>query len=170
MCLVVAVLLAFQAWAASARKCVAPYEVLVQGASQCSCLPGFSGPACLQCGTTKACDAVTKGTKCVTSFQYTPATTTKAYECTFSKTLQMLFPDGSMGLVCNTETTSCTMSVYRGMTGYQGPHAVDCKLNECSFSGTKISCKSLNCKCTDICSNLAKTIFEVNMLNKYVYT
>jgi hypothetical protein len=169
MPLVAVTLLAFQTLKVLARTCVDTYEKIQPGSSECSCLPGFSGPNCWLCSDDQACDSVSKGTKCATGFQYTAGMTKKAYLCSLSKDLQSLFEDGALGLACTPANSSCDMSVYTLAKGYQSKHAVDCNLTGCAFTGSTIDCKSLKCKCTDTCAALTKTTFEVTLWDKYVH-
>ncbi|KAF0696989.1 hypothetical protein As57867_012256, partial [Aphanomyces stellatus] len=151
---------------AAAPLCPATYGVLSADASSCTCKPGFSGLGCGQCSADSSCTASMANTRCATSFDFTADMKSKTYSCVLSAALQALFSDGMLGFTCDVAAKSCVMAVYKGATGPQGPHAVDCDLTACTFSGSTISCASNACLCTDACSAVAKSLFEVSMANK----
>ncbi|OQS04617.1 ATP-binding Cassette (ABC) Superfamily [Thraustotheca clavata] len=132
-----------------------------------TCSSGLSGMSCGMCASDAACSAITKGNRCVKSLQYVPDMQTKTYDCIMSQTLQAVFSDGAMALHCiKGSNNTCAMAVFKNATGITGEHAVDCTMGNCTFSGTSFTCSGLICKCTDLCSSLSKTIFEVTMFNK----
>ncbi|EQC34285.1 hypothetical protein SDRG_08058 [Saprolegnia diclina VS20] len=132
-----------------------------------ACADGHLGYNCGMCANDKACSAITKGDKCVQSLEYVPEMKTKTYDCILSATLQAVFTDGAMALACSAGSkNTCTMAVFKNATGVDGQHAVDCTMDSCIFAGTSFSCSNLVCKCTDLCSDFSKILFEQTMLNK----
>ncbi|ETV65864.1 hypothetical protein H257_17503 [Aphanomyces astaci] len=159
---------AMMAVASSAQTCKAPNEILRADGAQCECVKDFLGINCRQCRTERACNALDKNSHCAVGLAYSSSMKAKTYSCVLSETLQAVFNDGAMGLACDTTAQTCTMSVYKSATGPQGQHAIDCNMKECSFNGTTVSCASLMCTCTDLCSSISKQLFEVSLANKPV--
>ncbi|RHY77628.1 hypothetical protein DYB38_012903, partial [Aphanomyces astaci] len=159
---------AMMAVASSAQTCKAPNEILRADGAQCECVKDFLGINCRQCRTERACNTLDKNSHCAVGLAYSSSMKAKTYSCVLSETLQAVFNDGAMGLACDTTAQTCTMSVYKSATGPQGQHAIDCNMKECSFNGTTVSCASLTCTCTDLCSSISKQLFEVSLANKPV--
>ncbi|RHZ23166.1 hypothetical protein DYB37_007692 [Aphanomyces astaci] len=147
---------AMMAVASSAQTCKAPNEILRADGAQCECVKDFLGINCRQCRTERACNTLDKNSHCAVGLAYSSSMKAKTYSCVLSETLQAVFNDGAMGLACDTTAQTCTMSVYKSATGPQGQHAIDCNMKECSFNGTTVSCASLTCTCTDLCSSISK--------------
>ncbi|KAF0709479.1 hypothetical protein As57867_005892, partial [Aphanomyces stellatus] len=152
----------------AAPLCPATNGALTPDGSSCVCKTGFQGLGCTQCITDRACMNVNANSRCVVGFGYTKSMKGKTYSCVLGSALQAVFNDGSMGFSCDASAKSCVMAVYKGATGPQGPHVVDCNLSGCSFTDSGVTCTSIKCICSNDCSVITKSLFEESIANKPV--
>ncbi|DBA04319.1 TPA: hypothetical protein N0F65_002081 [Lagenidium giganteum] len=154
----------------AAAPCDPRYEVLNATTGACDCKSGFTGMGCQMCAATASCQAIDKAMECVDGMTYRPTSDHKTYDCELDPAIQVLLPDGQLAMECNRTTTNCTAAIFKAKDTVKGKHVIDCTLSTCTFEdgSANAACKLIECKCSDVCSAITKTIVEKSLSGKPV--
>ncbi|KAL4166280.1 hypothetical protein KRP22_013545 [Phytophthora ramorum] len=157
------------------EDCDPDYELLNESKGECECRDGFSGLGCRMCDDAIDADVCssTLGSdySCVTGLNYGSGASAKSYTCTFSSSLQALFPGGAVDVSCDRDDqgdATCTAAAYKTKDTVNGAHFIDCNMTQCSFPTGEANgdCANIDCKCGSGCTATTKALVEGMMSGK----